>query len=120
MSCINPTGGGDAIRLKIPAGNLPFLRRVFGALVEGIKDDLDNHRRELRQPQTSLLMEQRVYGWLLAAVETGSADRGHLPAMRGVLKGVSEIIDAGNEYDRVVFEHDALAGLVRQLEGRGS
>ena len=37
--------------------------------------------------------------------------------VRGVVTTLAQIIDASNEYERVVAEHEALHGLLGQIEG---
>lgn len=40
--------------------------------------------------------------------------------VRAVLRDLAQVIDADNEYERVIAEHEALHGLLGQLaEGRG-
>jgi len=115
MADQNPTGDGYAVALKIPAGNLPFLRRVIGAAQAGLKDDLGRFGDELDQPRSALLLEDAAYATLLVALDR----RWIVPddEVRAVLSRLAESVDRDNEYARVVAEHDALRGLLAQLEG---
>lgn len=58
-----------------------------------------------------------VYGRLLTALDelVIVPDRD----VRDVLGDLAGIIDSGNEYRRVVAEHEALQGLLDQLDGGG-
>ena len=115
MPCPNPTGGSHAVALAIPAGNLPFLRRTINAARDGLRDDLERFADQLQQPRSSLLLEDAAYATLLTAL-TG---RWIVPddELRSALARLAESVDHDNEYSRVVFEHDALHNLLRQLEG---
>jgi hypothetical protein len=116
MSCPNPTGDGRAVPLSIPAGNEAFLRRVIDAARDGIREDLDRHGDRLRASRSELLLEETAYAALLGGVDL----RRIVPddEIRAALRGLAESVDRENEYERVVFEHRALADLLAQLEGR--
>lgn len=116
MANSNPTGGGHAIALEIAAGNLPFLRRVFTAARAGLRDDLDRFGDELQQPRSKLLLEDAAYATLIVALDR----RWIVPddELRAALSRLAESVDHHNDYARVTTEHDALHGLLRQLEGR--
>ena len=118
MSCANPTGGGHAVALEIPAGNLPFLRRVIGAARAGLRDDLDRHGDQLQQPRSKLLLEDAAYAELLVALDR----RWIVPddEVRATLSRLGESVDRDNQYPRVLAEHEALHGLLAQLEGQVS
>jgi hypothetical protein len=115
MAIADPTGGGHAVALQIPAGNLPFLRRVIRAARDGLRDDLDRFGDELQQPRCRLLLEDAAYATLLVALDR----RWIVPddEVRAALSRLAASVDRGNEYARVVAEHDALHGLLGQLEG---
>lgn len=42
------------------------------------------------------------------------------PEIREALRRLTEAVDRDNEYERICFEHQALADLLGQLEGRQS
>jgi hypothetical protein len=115
MPCANPTGGGHAVALEIPAGNLPFLRRVLVAARVGLRDDLDRHGDQLQQPRSKLLLEDAAYTVILTALDRGWV----IPddELRAVIARLTESVDHDNEYTRVTAEHDALHDLLGQLEG---
>ena len=113
MANENPTGHGRSVALTIQADHARFLRRVFEAARDGIRDDLAEFPDQLRDPKRSR-REIGAYGRLLTALDTGVIvpDRD----ARDVLGDLARTIDAGNEYERVVCEHAALWGVLDQLD----
>jgi len=118
MADQHPTGGRHAVALEILTGNLPFLRRVLTAARVGLREDLDRFGDELRQPRSKLLLEDAAYAELLVALDR----RWIVPddELRAVLRRLAESVDHDNDYARVVAEHDALHGLLNQIEGEAS
>ncbi|HWM54716.1 MAG TPA: hypothetical protein VNO20_04935 [Solirubrobacterales bacterium] len=112
MANQNPTGSGHAVALTIPADQVRFLRSLFEMARDGIKDELERYPDKLREP-TRLHREEAVYGRLLTALDecviVPDSD------VRAVLRDLAQIIDADNEYERVIAEHQALHGLLGQL-----
>lgn len=116
MADQNPTGDGHIVTLSIPTGNEAFLRRVIGAAKDGIQDELERFGDRLGTLRSELLLEESAYSMLLAGFDVGRivADR----EVRAALRRLAESIDHDNEYERVCFEHDSIADLLGQLEGR--
>lgn len=114
MSCNNPTADGDAVALAIPAKHRKFLRDLFEIARNGIREELAQYPKQLKEPRR-LRREEAVYEKLLEALDSGSIvpDRD----VRDVLRDLAEIYDKENEYQRVVSEHEALHGLLGQLTG---
>ncbi len=116
MADENPTGRSSAVALTFPADHVRFLRRVFGMARDGIKDELANYPKQLQEP-ARLRREETAFGRLLMALDelviVPDCD------VRAVLADLAEVIDAENEYVRVVKEHEALYGLLGQVGGRG-
>jgi hypothetical protein len=114
MSCANPTGRGSAVALTIPVDHIRFLRSVFQMARSGIKDELAEYPDTLREP-TQLHREEAVYRRLLMALDelVVVPDRD----LRTVLGDLVQIIDQDNEYERVISEHEALCGLLGQIQG---
>jgi hypothetical protein len=114
MADQNPTGRGAAIALKLPADHVRFLRDTFTIARAGVRDELKDYPKQLKDPN-HLRREFAVYGRLLVALDelviVPDAD------VLAVLAELSTVIDAGNEYSRVVSEHEALHGLLDQLRG---
>lgn len=116
MATHNPTGRGAAVALKIPADQVRFLRSVFAMARDGIRDELTEHQDALREP-ARLRREEAAYGRLLTALD----ELVIVPDddIRVVVGELAQTIDKSNEYERVVCEHDALAGLIGRLGGAG-
>ncbi len=114
MSCNNPTADGDAVALTIPAKHRKFLRDLFEIARNGIREELAQYPKQLKEPRR-LHREEVVYEKLLTALGSGSIvpDRD----VRDVLRDLAEIYDRENEYERVIAEHEALHSLLDQLAG---
>lgn len=110
MADQNPTGRDAAVALKLPADHIRFLRSTFRSAQAGIRDELREYPKQLKEP-TRLRREDAAYGRLLAALDECVAD------VRVVVEDLAKIIDGSNEYERVVSEHEALHGLLDQLGG---
>ena len=113
MADSNPTRRGAAVALQFPAGHVGFLRETFTDARDGVKDELANAKRT-KDPDR-LRREEAAYGRLLAALD----ELVIVPddEVREVLTTLAQIIDTSNEYGRVVAEHEALHGLLTQIEG---
>jgi hypothetical protein len=113
MADQNPTGSGAAVALELPPNHVRFLRGVFEKARAGIKDELEEFPDQL-EPER-LQREEAVYMRLLVALDelVIVPDQDVL----GVLVDLAGIIDEGNEYRRVVSEHEALHGLLVKLRG---
>jgi hypothetical protein len=113
MADQNPTGSGAAVALELPADHIGFLRSTFEKARAGVKEELEEFPDQL-DPER-LQREEAAYTRLLAALDqlVIVPDRDALD----VLGGLAGVIDQGNEYGRVVTEHDALYGLLAQLRG---
>ncbi len=114
MADQNPTGRDAAVALSIPADQVCFLRSTFRSAQAGIRDELREYPKQLKEP-TRLRREDAAYRRLLAALDecviVPDAD------VRVVIGDLAKIIDGSNEYERVVAEHEALHGLHAQLGG---
>jgi len=113
MADPNPTGRGTAVALQFPAGHVRFLRETFSDARDGVRDELANSKRP-KDPDR-LHREDAAYGRLLASLD----ELVIVPDddVREVVGTLAQIIDTGNEYERVVAEHDALHGLLAQIGG---
>jgi hypothetical protein len=113
MANQNPTGSGAAVTLNIPADQVRFLRSTFEKARAGIKDEREEFPNQLDPKR--LQREEAAYGHLLMAL----AELVIVPdrEVLDVLGDLAGIIDEGNEYRRVVSEHEALHGLLAQLRG---
>jgi hypothetical protein len=114
MADENPTGRGSAVTLNIPADQVGFLRGLFTSARAGVRQELKEYPDQLKEP-ARLRREDAAYGRLLAALD----ELVIVPDddLRTVLGDLAQVIDSGNEYSRVVTEHEALHGLLGQLTG---
>jgi hypothetical protein len=114
MADQNPTGRGAAVALKIPVDQVRFLRSTFRSAQAGIRDELREYPKQLKEP-TRLRREEDAYGRLLVALDecviVPDSD------VRVVVRDLAKIIDGSNEYERVITEHEALHGLLGQIAG---
>jgi hypothetical protein len=112
MAETNPTGGGRSVALTIPPDDRRFLRGVFTMARDGIRDELTEYPKELREP-ARLHREEAAYEKLLSALKAGEI----VPDgdVLQVLTDLAETIDRANEYERVVAEHAALLGVRDQI-----
>jgi hypothetical protein len=115
MADDNPTGRGAAVALDLTVDHIRFLRGVFVKARDGISDELEEFPDQLDPKR--LHREHAVYGRLLTALDelVIVPDHDVCDVVAGDLAGV---IDRGNEYRRVVTEHEALHGLLAQLSQR--
>lgn len=114
MADTDPTAGGWTVALTISPEDRRFLRLTFEMAREGIRDELTEHPDRLREP-VRVRRESAVYGRLIDALDTGriAPDRD----ARDLLRHLADVIDQGNEYERVIAEHETLHGLLDQLGG---
>jgi hypothetical protein len=114
MANQNPTRRGSAVTLNIPADQVRFLRGLFKSARAGVRQELKEYPKQLKEP-ARVRREDAVYRRLLAALD----ELVIVPDndLRAVLGDLAKIIDSGNEYSRVVTEHEALHGLLDQLKG---
>lgn len=114
MADENPTGRGSTVALSIPTDQARFLRSIFRSAQAGIRDELREYPKQVKEP-SRLRREEAAYGRLLAALDELEIvpDDG----MRAVVGDLAQVIDSGNEHSRVVTEHEALHDLLGQLKG---
>jgi hypothetical protein len=113
MANDNPTGRGAAVALDLPVDHIRFLRGVFEKARDGISDELEEFPDQLDPKR--LHREHAVYGRLLTALDELVIVPDH--DVCDVVGDLAGVIDRGNEYRRVVTEHEALHGLLDQLRG---
>jgi hypothetical protein len=113
MATDHPTDRGVAVALDIPADQARFLRSTFRSAQAGIRDELREYPKQLKEP-TRLRREEAAYGRLLTALDECVIVPD--PDVRAAVSDLAQVIDASNEHSRVVAEHEALHGLLVQLE----
>lgn len=87
---------------------------AFSKAPAGVRQELAEYPEQLKEP-ARLRREDAAYGRLLAALDELVIVPD--PDVRVVVGDLAQIIDSGNEYGRVVAEHEALHGLLGQFEG---
>jgi hypothetical protein len=112
MSAQNPKGACACVGLSIAAYHADFLRETFEDARAGVCAELREYPDRVSDPER-LRREAVAYSRLLTALE----ERAIVPdaATREVVADLARAIDRGNEYARVVAEHEALQGLLVQL-----
>ena len=91
MADENPTGRGSAVALSIPADQVRFLRGLFSSARAGVRQELKEYPKQLKEP-ARLHREDAAYGRLLAALD----ELVIVPDddVRDVLGDLAQIIDA--------------------------
>lgn len=115
MANQNPTGDGAAVALEISPRNVAILRPILEMVREGTRDDFSTSPVAGR-PEIARA-DEHAYRVLLGALDHGTIVPA--PHICRALGELAESIDEANEYERVVAEHNAFAGLRRQVCGVG-
>ena len=114
MADTNPTGRGAAVAIKLTVNRVRFLRGVFDQARDGVRDDLANYPDGLKDPE-HLRREDAAYGRLLTALDELVIVPD--PEVLAILADLATMIDASNQYRRVVREHETMQSLLDQLTG---
>jgi hypothetical protein len=112
MADTDPMDGGSHATFNLPPEHVEFLRATFADVREGLLGDL-KHPEQLRDAKR-VRLEADAYTRLLALLdgEPVAVDGD----MRLCLDELARSVDAINEYERVVFEHAVLWGIIGELE----
>lgn len=114
MADQNPTGGGPAVPLDLPAPQVMLLRQTLTSCLVGVKGDL---ARTTEIPSAEKAREEAgAFRRLLRGLSRGEVVVPDQPAREAVAILAAET-DRENNYAEVVVEHDALHGLLGVLEG---
>jgi hypothetical protein len=117
MADQNPTGGGQAVPLDLPAPQVALLRLTLTSCLVGVRGDL---ARVGETPNAAKAREEAgAFRRLLRGLHRGEVILPDEPAREAVATLASES-DRENNYAGVVAEHDALHGLLGVLEGVAS
>ncbi len=114
MADQNPTGGGQAVPLDLPAPQVVLLRQTLTSCLVGVKGDLA--RADEIPNADKARKEASAYWRLLRGLRRGEVVVPDEPAREAVATIAAEA-DRENNYAGVVAEHDALHGLLGVLEG---
>ncbi|HVY77762.1 MAG TPA: hypothetical protein VG898_04575 [Solirubrobacterales bacterium] len=114
MAGDDPTQTGGFVRVDLPARERKFLQELIALALDGVREELASHG-DAHPKLVDLRREEAAYERLLEGLAGGRLATG--ADVRAILAELGEVIDASNEYARVVFEHKALQGLLAILEG---
>jgi hypothetical protein len=104
-------GGDGIVALELTDKQRRFLRSTLGNCQVGREDDLRTHPDHSRARRWRA--DAAAYGRLIVGLDAGEIvpdDRA-----RRLVCELAEASDREEEYERVVFEHDALAVLCAQI-----
>lgn len=113
MAGTDPMQPRKAVRIDVSPRERNFLHELVTMALDGVRDELARGLDRLRRP-AKLRREEAAYERLLAGLRSGRL--GADPDLRAVLAELGEVVDASNEYARVVFEHDALHRLIAAID----
>lgn len=104
-------GGGENVALSLTDRQRRYLRRALRDCKAGREDDLRTHPRHRNADRWRT--NAAAYGRLIAGLDAGEI----VPddEVRRLLDELAEAVDHEEEYERIVFEHDALAALREQI-----
>lgn len=111
MADSDPMGGGDPVALALSDRQRQYLRRVIADCKAGREDDLRTHPDHPNADRWRI--DAAAYERLIAGLERGEI----VPdaEVRRLAAELAEASDHEEEYERVVFEHDALTALREQI-----
>jgi hypothetical protein len=112
MSTANPSDG-EPVVLAVDRRHLQFLRLCFVALRLGLLEDLAMDPSQLKDPVATLKEAELLRCWHEDL--EGSVIVGAVAELRHFLTDYLHVIDDGNDYQRVLDEHEAFAHLLLQL-----
>ena len=113
MAGSDPTQTGDVLCIDVPARERNFLHELITLTLDGVRDELSNEPGNPRK-RAELRREEAAYEHLLAGLRSGRVRA--RPDFHPVLMELGQVVDASNEYERVVFEHEALQGLIAAVD----
>ncbi len=111
MASDNPTGGGGTVALDLTDEQRRFLRCTLNYCKAGREDDLRTHPDHPNAGRWRAVAD--AYRRLVAGIEAGEIVPDDL--VRRLVRELAAASDREEEYERVVFEHDALAALREQI-----
>jgi hypothetical protein len=104
-------GGERAVPLSIEPSQAEYLRRELTGFRSGLEDDAQTHPD--RPDARRWLANAEAYGRLVAGLDVGEiVPDDHV---RRLVREWAEAHDRAEHYERVVFEHEAIAALREQI-----
>lgn len=114
MATQNPTGDGSTITLIVQSSDKPLLRRLISAASDGLGEELARFAGQLRVPTSQLREKAGAYRSLLNGLDGAPVSPDE--AMCEAVATLADAVDRENQYSRVVAEHEAMHGLLGQLQ----
>ena len=111
MADSDPTGDGEVVALALSDRQGRYLRGALSDCKAGREEDLRTHPDHPNADRWRA--DSAAYGRLIAGLDGGEV----VPdaEVRRLASELAEASDHEEEYERVVFEHDALAALREQI-----
>lgn len=111
MADSDPMGGGETVAIALSDRQRQYLRRAIADCKAGREDDLQTHPDHPNAGRWRT--DAAVYERLIAGLDAGEI----VPdaEVRRLASELAEASDHEEEYERVVFEHDAHAALREQI-----
>jgi hypothetical protein len=111
MASTDPMGGERAVTLSISPRQVEYLRRELAGFKSGLEDDAQTHPN--RPDAQKWLASAEAYGRLITGLDAGEiVPNDHVRRLVGEW---ADAHDRAEHYERVVFEHDAIATLHEQI-----
>jgi len=107
------TPQGQPLALTIPPEHVGMLRGWFTACIEGRREDAEKEPEA--EANAGRLAEAEAFEQLLAALGTYTIIP--TPTVCDALANLARAIDRDNKYAATVREHEAVHGLLAQIEG---
>lgn len=107
------TPQGQPVALTIPPEHVALLRGWFTACIEGRHEDASSEPGA--EANVERLAEAEAFERLLEALTTYTIRV--TPAVCDALAHLARAIDRDNDYETTVREHEAVHGLLVQIEG---
>jgi hypothetical protein len=111
MATDNPTGGDGTVALNLTDKQQRYLYCTFSYCKLGREEDLRTHPDDPNAGKWRAVAD--AYGRLLDGVEAGEIVPD--PEVRRLVRELAAAMDREEEWERVVFEHHALAALRDQI-----
>lgn len=107
------TPQGQPVALIIPPEHVDHLRGWFTACIEGRREDAESEPEA--EANAGRLAEAEAFEQLLGALTTYTIRP--TSAVCDALANLARAIDRDNDYEATVREHEAVHGLLVQIEG---
>lgn len=114
MAGNDPTWAGKLVQVDVPLRDRTFLQELIAMARDGVREELIRFPARRSQP-AHLRREEAAFERLLAGLASGWMEVD--AEVHATLVELGEVVDSSNEHARVVFEHEALQGLIAAVAG---